>query len=60
RYFLSFSFNLVLNYLCLKLLVEVFFMNAILSQFITTCIVVTISYLSQKHFSFRTRKGTGY
>jgi len=60
RYFLSFSFNLVLNYLCLKLLVEVFLMNAILSQFITTCIVVTISYLSQKHFSFRTRKENGY
>ena len=59
RYFLAFSFNLVLNYLCLKLFVEVFFMNALLSQFITTCIVVTISYLSQKHFSFRTGKENG-
>ena len=55
RYFLSFAFNLVLNYLLLKLFVELLFMNALLSQFITTCIVVTISYLSQKHFSFKTK-----
>ncbi|MGB4844121.1 MAG: GtrA family protein [Ferruginibacter sp.] len=58
RYFLSFAFNLVLNYLLLKLFVEVLFMNALLSQFITTCIVVTISYLSQKHFSFRVKPGS--
>ncbi len=56
RYFLSFAFNLVLNYGLLKLFVEVFFMNALLSQFITTCIVVTISYLSQKHFSFKVKE----
>lgn len=55
RYLLSFSINLVLNYLLLKLLVEQLHMNALLSQFITTCIVVTLSYISQKHFSFKTR-----
>ncbi len=55
RYFLSFSVNLILNYLLLKLFVEVLFMNVLLSQFITTCIVVTISYLSQKHFSFKVK-----
>lgn len=55
RYFLSFSFNLVLNYGLLKLFVEVFHWNALISQFITTCIVVTLSYLSQKHFSFKVK-----
>jgi len=56
RYFLSFAFNLVLNYGLLKLFVEVFFWNALISQFITTCIVVTVSYLSQKHFSFKVKE----
>lgn len=55
RYFLSFAFNLVLNYLLLKLLVEVLHINALLSQFLTTCIIVTVSYLSQKHFTFRSK-----
>ena len=55
RYFLSFAFNLVLNYLLLKLFVELLFMNALLSQLITTIVVVTISYLSQKHFSFKVK-----
>lgn len=59
RYFLSFAINLALNYFLLKLFVEVFHMNALLSQFITTCIVVTISYLSQKHFSFKVKAGNG-
>ena len=53
RYFLAFSFNLVLNYGLLKLFVEVLHMPVLVSQFITTCIVVSISYLSQKHFSFK-------
>ncbi len=59
RYFMAFSFNLVLNYLLLKFFVELLHMNALISQFITTCIVVAISYLSQKHFSFKTKAGTG-
>ena len=56
RYFFTFSFNLFLNYLLLKLFVDVLHMNAILSQCITTCIVVVVSYFSQKNFSFRTHK----
>lgn len=55
RYFLAFAFNLVLNYFLLKLFVEFFQWNALISQFITTCIVVTFSYLSQKYFSFKTK-----
>ncbi len=58
RYFVSFSVNLVLNYFLLKLFVEVLIMNALLAQFITTCIVVTVSYLSQKHFSFKVKADT--
>ena len=56
RYFLSFVFNLTLNYCLLKLFVEVLHWDAILSQFITTCIIVLISYLSQKHFTFKIKK----
>lgn len=55
RYFVAFAFNLVLNYLLLKLFVELMYMNALISQLITTCIVVAVSYLSQKHFSFKTK-----
>ena len=53
RYFLSFGFNLVLNYLLLKLFVELLHMNALVSQLITTCLVVLVSYFSQKHFTFK-------
>jgi putative flippase GtrA len=53
RYFISFFINLVLNYGLLKLFVDVLHWDAIASQLLTTCIVVTISYLSQKHFSFK-------
>ncbi len=56
RYLLSFLFNLVLNYLVLKLLVEVLFWDALPSQVITTVLIIAVSYLTQKHFSFRTRK----
>jgi putative flippase GtrA len=58
RYLLAFSFNLVLNYLLLKVFVELLHMPALLSQFITTCIVVTVSYISQKHFSFKIKAGS--
>lgn len=59
RYLLAFTVNLVLNYLLLKLFVEILHMQVLLSQFITTCIVVTVSYLSQKHFSFKVRRASG-
>ncbi|MBL7693639.1 MAG: GtrA family protein [Ferruginibacter sp.] len=55
RYGLSFFFNLALNYFILKVFVEVFGWWPFLSQCITTAIIISISYLSQKHFSFRTR-----
>lgn len=56
RYFVSFFLNLVINYFLLKLLVEVLHMEAFISQLITTVIIVTVGYLTQKHFSFREQK----
>ncbi|HPH84842.1 MAG TPA: GtrA family protein [Ferruginibacter sp.] len=57
RYFLSFASNLVINYFLLKLLVEMLKWNAMLSQVITICIVIGISYLTQRHYTFKIKKG---
>ncbi len=56
RYFLAFFFNLVMNYFILKLFVEVFLWAPFISQLLTISILIVISYLTQKHFSFRTKK----
>lgn len=56
RYGLAFVFNLTLNYFLLKVFVEVLNWKPFLSQCITTGIIITISYLSQKHFSFKVKK----
>ncbi|MEO6316563.1 MAG: GtrA family protein [Chitinophagaceae bacterium] len=53
RYFFVFVSNLFINYLLLKILVEFMHVNAILSQVIATVVVVTISYLLQRHFTFK-------
>jgi putative flippase GtrA len=53
RYFFVFVSNLVLNYALLKMLVDGMKMNAILAQVIATTLVVTISYLLQRHFTFK-------
>jgi putative flippase GtrA len=53
RYFFVFISNLFINYLLLKVLVEYIHLNAILSQVIATVVVVTISYLLQRHFTFK-------
>jgi len=56
RYLLAFVFNLILNYFLLRIFVEVFQWEAFFSQCITTAIIITISYISQKHFTFRVKK----
>ena len=56
RYFLSFLFNLILNFVMLKLLVEILHLEAFVSQLMTTLVVIAVSYLSQKHFSFKVKK----
>ncbi len=53
RYFLSFFLNLVVNYFLLKLFVEAWHLEAFLAQVLTTVIIVTLSYLTQKHFTFK-------
>ena len=54
RYVLIVIVNLILNYSILKLLVEAFHFYPTIARAFTTCIVVAFSYLSQKHFTFKT------
>lgn len=56
RYFIFFIFCLFLNYVLLKLLVEVMHWYPIIAQIITTVIVVCVSYLAQKHFTFKVER----
>jgi hypothetical protein len=56
RYLISFSFNFCLNYFLLKLFVDVLHWRPFLSQCFTTAIVITISYVSQKHFTFKVKQ----
>ena len=55
RYAVSFLFSLTVNYFILQLFVQLFLWKPFISQVITTGIVIAISYLAQKHFTFRTR-----
>ena len=56
RYFIFFIFCLFLNYVLLKLLVEVLHWYPIIAQVITTVVVVCVSYLTQKHFTFKVER----
>lgn len=56
RYFIFFVFCLFLNYVLLKLFVEILGWYAIIAQIITTIIVVCVSYLTQKHFTFKVER----
>lgn len=57
RYILIVIINLFLNYVLLKILVEYMQFYPTISRLFATIFVVTFSYLSQKHFTFRV-KGT--
>jgi putative flippase GtrA len=56
RYFFVFVSNLILNYFLLKVLVEWMSVNAIVAQLISTAIVIGVSYLLQRHFTFKVEK----
>ncbi|HSN09930.1 MAG TPA: GtrA family protein [Hanamia sp.] len=56
RYMLIVALNLFLNYLILNLLVEYFHFYPTISKIFATVIIVTFSFLSQKHFTFRVKK----
>lgn len=53
RYFLSFLINLFLNYVFLKIFVEILFIYPTFAQIITICILIVFSYYFQRHFTFR-------
>jgi len=56
RYGLSVAGSILLNYLLLKLFVEVAGLWATLSKILTTFVVIAYSFVIQKHFTFRTGK----
>lgn len=53
RYFMICMFNLALNYILLKIFVEIFLIYPVIAQVLTTSIVIVFSYLAQRHFSFK-------
>jgi len=53
RYFMVCLFNLALNYILLKILVEIFHIYPTIAQILTIGVVILISYLAQRHFSFK-------
>lgn len=55
RYFMIWLFNLALNYILLKILVERSHIYPVLAQVLTTSIVIFVSYLAQRHFSFKAK-----
>ena len=59
RYILIVAVNLVLNYSIIKVLVEFMHFYPTIARFFATCLVVTFSYLSQKHFTFKTANTIG-
>jgi putative flippase GtrA len=56
RYLLIVGVNLVLNYAFLKVMVEYMNFYPTIARVFTICIIVTFSFLSQKHFTFKERK----
>lgn len=56
RYILIVAVNLLLNYSFLKIMVEYLNFYPTVARIFATAIIVTFSYLSQKHFTFRERK----
>ncbi len=56
RYIISVSGSILLNYIFLKLFVELFLMWATIAKIATTIIVVIYSYFVQRYFTFKTGK----
>lgn len=54
RYAITVGGAILLNYVFLKLFVEVLGFSALLAKIITTVLVVTYSYLFQRYFTFQT------
>ncbi len=56
RYFLLVMVCIFLNYFFLRLFVEQLHIYPTISQIFTTVIVVTFSYATQKHFTFKVKQ----
>ncbi len=56
RYLLIVAVNLLLNYSLLKFMIEYMHFYPTVSRIFATALIVTFSYLSQKHFTFKERK----
>jgi len=52
RYFTIYISTLFLNYFLLKLFVEVAHIYPIVSQILSTVVIVIVSYVAQRHFTF--------
>lgn len=59
RYLMVCLFNLALNYILLKILVEAFHVYPVAAQGITICIVVVFSYIAQRNYSFKAAPDEG-
>jgi putative flippase GtrA len=55
RYFVTYLVNLMLSYFLMKIFVEFAYLDVTVSQLITTVVIIAVSYLSQKHFTFKTK-----
>ncbi len=55
RYFLLVMACIALNYTFIKIFVEQLHIYPTISKILTTVIVVTFSYFTQKHFTFKTK-----
>jgi putative flippase GtrA len=53
RYFMIYLFNLALNYILLKVLVEILHIYPVTAQIFATIIIIIFSYLAQRHFTFK-------
>ena len=59
RYFVLVLVCIVLNYIFIKLFVEQFGIYPTVAKILTTVIVISFSYLTQKHFTFKKVEGSG-
>ncbi len=53
RYVMVSLLNFCMNYILLKILVEIFKIYPTIAQLLTAAVVVLISYLAQRHYSFK-------
>lgn len=56
RYFMLVLVCILLNYIFIKLFVEQLHIYPTISKAITTLIVISFSYLTQRHFTFKVKK----